>query len=62
MMAAYLVEIGQDQLFDLTSLYDAYIREDTDQKFWLVNTNKALNPSQGIDGLKTGFTKEAVIA
>ena len=59
MMAAYLVEIGQDQLFDLTSLYDAYIREDTDQKFWLVNTNKALNPSQGIDGLKTGFTKEA---
>ena len=59
MMAAYLIEIGQDQLFDLTSLYDAYIREDTDQKFWLVNTNKALNPSQGIDGLKTGFTKEA---
>ena len=59
MMAAYLVEIGRDQLFDLTSLYDAYIREDTDQKFWLVNTNKALNPSQGIDGLKTGFTKEA---
>lgn len=59
MMAAYLIEIGGDQLFELCSLYDAYIREDTDEKFWLVNTNKALNPSQGIDGLKTGFTKEA---
>ena len=58
-MASYLIDIGQDKLFEITSLYDSYIREDTPQKFWLVNTNKLLKSYEGADGLKTGYTKEA---
>lgn len=58
-MAAYLIEIGDDKLFETTSLYDTYIREDSPQKFWLVNTNKLLKSYEGADGLKTGYTKEA---
>lgn len=58
-MAAYLIEIGADKLFATTSLYDSYIRENTPQKFWLVNTNKLLKSYEGADGLKTGYTKEA---
>lgn len=58
-MAAYLIEIGGERLFQTTSLYDSYIREDTAHKFWLVNTNKLLKSYEGADGLKTGYTKEA---
>lgn len=58
-MAAYLIQIGGDDLFATTSLYDSYIRENTAQKFWLVNTNKLLKSYEGADGLKTGYTKEA---
>ena len=58
-MAAYLIEIGGEDLFAVTSLYDSYIREDTKQSFWLVNTNKLLKLYNGVDGLKTGYTKEA---
>ncbi len=42
-----------------TSTYEAYLREKTDNKFWLVNTNKLLKAYPGVDGLKTGFTQEA---
>lgn len=59
MMAAYLIEIGQNTLLQVTSLVESYIREDTDKKFWLVNTNKLLRSYDGLDGLKTGYTKEA---
>lgn len=59
LMAAYLIELGGDDLFSVTSLYDSYIREDTKQSFWLVNTNKLLKLYDGVDGLKTGYTKEA---
>ena len=58
-MAAYLIEIGGAKLLETSSLYDSYIREDTPQKFWLVNTNKLLNSYDGCDGLKTGYTSEA---
>ncbi len=33
---------------------------ETDKKFWLVNTNKLLKQYEGVDGLKTGFTTEAM--
>lgn len=42
-----------------TGLYEAYLRENTDKKFWLVNTNKLVRFYPGVDGLKTGFTSEA---
>lgn len=59
LMASYLIEIGGERLFQTTSLYDSYIRENSAQKFWLVNTNKLLKSYEGADGLKTGYTKEA---
>ncbi|MBS4173340.1 D-alanyl-D-alanine carboxypeptidase family protein [Bacillus sp. FJAT-49736] len=42
-----------------TGTYEDYLRENTDKKFWLVNTNKLVRFYPGVDGLKTGFTNEA---
>lgn len=59
-IAQELIRVGDQDLLDITGTYDAYIREDSDQKFWLVNTNKLLKQYEGVDGLKTGFTQEAM--
>lgn len=59
-IARALIAEGGDELLNFTSTYDAYIRENTDKKFWLVNTNKLLKQYEGVDGLKTGFTAEAM--
>lgn len=48
-----------EQVFNYTSKYEDYLRENTDKKFWLVNTNKLIRTYRGADGLKTGFTNEA---
>ncbi|WP_369902780.1 D-alanyl-D-alanine carboxypeptidase family protein [Bacillus manliponensis] len=42
-----------------TGKYEDYLREDTDKRFWLVNTNKLVRFYPGVDGVKTGFTTEA---
>lgn len=42
-----------------TGVYESYLRENTDDKFWLVNTNRLVRFYPGVDGLKTGFTNEA---
>ncbi|QDP40523.1 D-alanyl-D-alanine carboxypeptidase family protein [Radiobacillus deserti] len=42
-----------------TSMYDGYLREGTEDEFWLVNTNKLVKFYDGVDGLKTGYTSEA---
>ncbi|PLR99811.1 D-alanyl-D-alanine carboxypeptidase family protein [Bacillus sp. T33-2] len=42
-----------------TGTYEAYLRENTDKKFWLVNTNRLVRFYPGVDGLKTGFTNDA---
>lgn len=47
------------QVFNYTSKYEDYLRQNTDQKFWLVNTNKLIRTYPGADGMKTGFTNEA---
>ena len=59
-IAQELIRVGDQDLLDITGTYDAYIREDSDHKFWLVNTNKLLKQYEGVDGLKTGFTQEAM--
>ncbi len=46
-------------VFKFTTLYEDYLRKDTDRKFWLVNTNKLLKSYKGVDGLKTGMTDNA---
>lgn len=49
----------EDIILPYTSTYDSYIRNDTNNPFWLVNTNKMVKYYQGMDGLKTGFTSKA---
>lgn len=48
-----------EQIFEFSSLYEDYLRVDTPNKFWLVNTNKLVRFYEGADGLKTGFTDAA---
>ena len=48
-----------EEIFKFSSLYEDYLREDTDNKFWLVNTNRLVRLYEGADGLKTGFTDNA---
>nr|WP_246942500.1 D-alanyl-D-alanine carboxypeptidase family protein [Bacillus pinisoli] len=48
-----------DLITKFTSLYEDYLRQDTEKKFWLVNTNRLVKFYPGVDGLKTGYTSEA---
>lgn len=59
-IAQALLKEGKEELLAITSKYDSYIRENSENKFWLVNTNKLLKQVEGADGLKTGFTQEAM--
>ena len=46
-------------ILEFSSIYEDYLREDTNNKFWLVNTNKLIRFYDGADGLKTGHTDDA---
>jgi serine-type D-Ala-D-Ala carboxypeptidase (penicillin-binding protein 5/6) len=48
-----------EEITKFTGQYESYLRENTDKKFWLVNTNKLVRFYKGVDGLKTGYTNEA---
>lgn len=54
-----LIRVGKEEMLAITSTYDAYVRENSANPFWLVNTNKLIQTVEGVDGLKTGFTQEA---
>lgn len=58
MIARELV-IKHSEILRFSSIYEDYLREDTKDKFWLVNTNKLINFYDGADGLKTGHTDNA---
>jgi len=47
------------KILEYTSLYEDYVREDTEKRFWLVNTNKLVKFVEGVDGLKTGWTNNS---
>ena len=51
--------VRYEKLFEYTSIYEDYLRENTNRKIWLVNTNRLVRFYAGVDGLKTGYTKEA---
>lgn len=51
--------VKHSRVLEYTSIYEDYLRKDTDRSFWLVNTNKLVRFYKGVDGLKTGYTKEA---
>lgn len=48
-----------EEITKYTGIYEDYLRENTDKRFWLVNTNKLVRFYPGVDGIKTGFTREA---
>ena len=51
--------LKHEDILKISSLYEDYIRKDTPNKYWLVNTNKLVRFYNGADGLKTGFTDNA---
>ena len=56
-MARELVK--HNKILEYSGIYETYLRQNTNKKFWLVNTNKLIKTYDGMDGLKTGYTKEA---
>lgn len=56
-MARELVK--HKKILEYSGIYETYLRANTNKKFWLVNTNKLIKTYDGMDGLKTGYTKEA---
>ena len=60
-MALIAKELSKhEKVFEFTSIYEDYLRQDTNRKLWLVNTNKLVRFYKGVDGFKTGYTKEAM--
>ena len=51
--------MNHEDVFKFTTIYEDYLRKNTDNKFWLVNTNKLIKSYKGADGLKTGMTDNA---
>lgn len=48
-----------EKILDFSSVYEDYLRQNTENQFWLVNTNKLVRFYDGADGLKTGHTDAA---
>lgn len=51
--------VKHKKILEFTGTYEDYLRKDSASPFWLVNTNRLVRFYQGVDGLKTGYTKEA---
>ena len=51
--------VKHKKILEYTGTYEDYLRKDSNNSFWLVNTNKLVRFYQGVDGLKTGFTNKA---
>ena len=47
------------KILEFTSIYEEYLEKNDGSRIWLVNTNKLVRFYDGVDGLKTGFTKTA---
>ncbi len=43
-------------VLNYTNIKEDYIRKDSNNPFWLVNTNKIIGRVKNLDGLKTGYT------
>lgn len=51
--------VSHEKILEYTGTYEDYLRKNTENSFWLVNTNKLVRYYQGVDGLKTGYTSTA---
>lgn len=56
-MARELVKY--EKILAFSSIYEDYLRKNTSNSFWLVNTNKLVKFYSYVDGLKTGYTSDA---
>ena len=59
MMLIAMELVKHKEVLEYTKIYEDYLREDTDRKIWLVNTNRLVRFYDGVDGLKTGYTEDA---
>ena len=51
--------VKHEKVLKFSSIYEDYLRKNTENSFWLVNTNKLVKYYSYIDGLKTGYTAGA---
>ena len=51
--------VRHEKILEFSSIYEDYLRKNTNNSFWLVNTNKLVKFYSYIDGLKTGYTSDA---
>lgn len=51
--------VKHEKILEFSGTYEDYLRKDSKNPFWLVNTNRLVKFYQGVDGLKTGFTSNA---
>ena len=51
--------IKHEDIFKYTTIYESYLNKPDGTSIWMVNTNKLIKYYNGLDGLKTGFTKNA---
>ena len=51
--------VKHEKILEFSSTYEDYLRKNTSNPFWLVNTNRLVKFYPEIDGLKTGFTSTA---
>ncbi len=51
--------LKHEEILNFTSIYEDYLKKNDGSSIWLVNTNKLVRFYEGVDGLKTGYTKTA---
>lgn len=51
--------LKHDKILEYTSIYEDYLEKNDGSRVWLVNTNRLVRFYEGVDGLKTGYTKTA---
>lgn len=52
--------LKHEKILEFTGIYEDYLIRNNGEKTWLVNTNKLVRYYAGADGLKTGYTKNAL--
>ncbi|MBO4245859.1 MAG: D-alanyl-D-alanine carboxypeptidase [Bacilli bacterium] len=52
--------IKHERILEYTKIYEEYLNKPDGSKSWLVNTNKLVRFYEGVDGLKTGYTTNAL--
>ena len=57
MIASELLK--HEEILEYSSIYEEYLKKNDGSSVWMVNTNKLIKYYNGLDGLKTGFTKLA---